>query len=160
MAKAATRYLEVDPCAAEKDPTVPDADVWSHGLSLARSELAAAEQAHAARLDLDDYNRNTREGVHTTSMAAAWMNVVYGFGGLRTDGPRLAFNLCLPARWMGFSFRLQVRGSVLDVRIDGKTATLTVVEGKPLLVEVFGRGVRVGRKGVRVPMPAERVSPA
>ncbi|WMT43393.1 family 65 glycosyl hydrolase [Paenibacillus sp. D2_2] len=34
----------------------------------------------ATRLDLDNYNRNTREGLHTTSIAAAWMNIVYGFG--------------------------------------------------------------------------------
>ena len=37
-------------------------------------------------MDLDNFNRNTREGLHMTSIAAAWMNIVYGFGGVRTDG--------------------------------------------------------------------------
>ena len=46
----------------------------------------------ATRLDLDNYNRNTDQGLHPTSIAAAWMNIVYGFGGLRSDGPVLTFN--------------------------------------------------------------------
>nr|WP_245237624.1 hypothetical protein [Paenibacillus ihuae] len=45
----------------------------------------------ATRLDLDNYNGNTREGLHTTSIAAAWMNIVSGFGGMRSDGERLSF---------------------------------------------------------------------
>lgn len=43
--------------------------------------------------DLDNYNRNTREGIHTTSIAAAWMNIIYGFGGLRTDGDIILLHL-------------------------------------------------------------------
>ena len=42
-------------------------------------------------MDLDNYNRNTEEGLHTTSIAAAWMNIVYGFGGMRSDDEILAF---------------------------------------------------------------------
>ncbi len=45
----------------------------------------------ATRMDLDNYNRNTEEGLHTTSIAAAWMNIVYGFGGMRSDDEILAF---------------------------------------------------------------------
>lgn len=33
-----------------------------------------------ARLDLDDYNREVREGCHVTSMAGSWLSVVEGFG--------------------------------------------------------------------------------
>ena len=42
--------------------------------------------AYGSRIDIDDYNRNTHQGLHVTSMAAAWMNIVYGFGGMRSDG--------------------------------------------------------------------------
>ena len=37
----------------------------------------------ATRLDLDNYNRNAGEGLHITSIAAAWQNIVQGFAGLR-----------------------------------------------------------------------------
>ena len=133
--------------------------------SILAAELGLHEKAyaywrHAARLDLDDYNRNTHEGLHTTSMAAAWMNVIHGFGGLRSDGPCLSFRPSLPARWRAFSFRLRHRGSVLDVRIDREAAAFSIAGGKPLSVEVFGRRLCLGRQGLRVPMPAERIGKA
>ena len=40
-------------------------------------------------MDLDDYNRNTNEGLHTTSISAAWVNIVHGFGEFRSDGKYL-----------------------------------------------------------------------
>ena len=50
------------------------------------AELDKMEEAirffgFATRLDLDNYNRNTREGLHITSIALAWINIVYGFAG-------------------------------------------------------------------------------
>ena len=48
---------------------------------LGRMQKAEDYFGFATRMDLDDYNRNTCEGLHTTSIAGAWMNIVYGFGG-------------------------------------------------------------------------------
>ena len=64
----------------------------------------------ATRLDLDNYNRNTDQGLHLTSIAAAWMNIVYGFGGLRSDGPVLTFNPSIPRQWQAYRFRLTLPG--------------------------------------------------
>ncbi len=55
-------------------------------IELGRYDEAYAFFEYATRIDLDDYNRNTREGLHTTALAAAWMNIVYGYAGLRSDG--------------------------------------------------------------------------
>jgi len=130
--------------------------------SILAAELGYHDKAyryweHAARLDLDDYNRNTSHGLHTTSMAAAWLNVVYGFGGMRSDGPVLSFNPSLPARWTSFRFRLKHRGSTLEVGITRDAATFSVVAGGPLAIEVFGRRRKAGRNGIRVPMPRARL---
>ena len=54
-------------------------------------EMAEEYMAYGSRIDIDDYNRNTHQGLHVTSMAAAWMNIVYGFGGMRSDGDILYF---------------------------------------------------------------------
>jgi len=121
---------------------------------------AYAYWRHAARLDLDDYNRNTHEGLHTTSMAAAWLNVVYGFGGMRSDGKMLSFAPSLPARWRSFAFRVLYRGSVLKVNVDRRAVALTAASGPPVRVEVFGRPRTVTAAGIRVPMPAGRVARA
>ena len=79
--------------------------------SILASEIGYRDQAYelaqfASRLDLDNYNRNTREGLHTTSLAGAWMNLVYGFGGMRTDGEELSFEPSLPAKWTAFTYRI------------------------------------------------------
>jgi len=44
-----------------------------------------------ARLDLDDYNNDTEDGCHITSMAGTWMSVVEGFGGMRVKDGKLSF---------------------------------------------------------------------
>ena len=61
----------------------------------------------ATRLDLDDYNCNTKEGIHTTSIAAAWMNIVYGFGGLRSDKEILSINPIIIDEWESYSFKIK-----------------------------------------------------
>ncbi|MEX2607966.1 MAG: glycosyl hydrolase family 65 protein [Kiritimatiellia bacterium] len=63
-------------------------------------------------------------------MAAAWMNVVYGFGGLRTDARELRFKPSLAGTWKRFSFTLRYLGNLLVVDIDlglpGPSNQLTV----------------------------------
>ncbi len=129
--------------------------------SILASELGKHQEAYryfqqAARLDLDDYNRNTSEGLHTTSMAGAWMNIVYGFGGMRSDGNTLTFSPSLPKRWKSFGFRILYRGSVLAVRVNREHVVLSVVDGPPVTVSIYGKRRRIGQRDVCVVLPAER----
>ena len=70
-----------------------------------------------ARLDLDDYNNDTEDGWHITSMAGTWMSVVEGFGGMRVVNGKLSFNPFLPEKWTSFSFNVGFRGSLIKVTI-------------------------------------------
>ena len=92
----------------------------------------------ATRMDLDNYNRNTSEGLHTTSIAAAWMNIVYGFGGLRSDGAELALNPTLPRQWTGYEFRILYRNEHIRVKVSETGVELSVSgsvkEAIPLVV--------------------------
>lgn len=102
--------------------------------SILASELGKRDEAlnffgFASRLDLDDYNRNTCEGLHTTSIAAAWLNIVYGFGGLRSDGDKLVLNPSIPAIWQGYSFKINYRGCNVSVKVTPDKAEITVVGG-------------------------------
>ena len=110
----------------------------------------------ATRLDLDNYNRNTAEGLHITSIAAAWMNIVYGFGGMRSDGRLLRFSPAIPDRWKRYSFRLIYGGDVLCVTVTGKTAEFRTLGGKPLKIEVYGRPAEVTGEPVFIPIPEDR----
>ena len=70
-----------------------------------------------ARLDLDDYNNDTEDGLHITSMAGTWMSMIEGFAGMRVKNDKLEFNPFLPAKWKSFSFTIGFRGAVLKIKI-------------------------------------------
>ncbi|WP_316815673.1 glycoside hydrolase family 65 protein [Pedobacter nyackensis] len=70
-----------------------------------------------ARLDLDNYNNDTEDGLHITSMAGTWMSIVEGFAGMRVRNGQLQFNPFLPGRWEAFSFTVIFRGATLKIKI-------------------------------------------
>ncbi len=116
--------------------------------------------AFATRMDLDNYNRNTAEGLHTTSIAAAWMNIVYGFGGLRSDSAPsgesegLILNPSLPRQWTEYEFRIFYRGAHIRVRVSaGEVALSTddlVSEAIPLVI--YGKLYHFDSNGLRIPL--------
>lgn len=102
--------------------------------SILASELKKDAEAlgffgFASRLDLDDYNRNTCEGLHTTSIAAAWLNIVYGFGGVRSDGEKLVIAPSIPEIWKSYSFGFNYKGCRIYVRVSHGKAVVTVRAG-------------------------------
>lgn len=70
-----------------------------------------------ARLDLDDYNNDTKDGLHITSMAGTWMSVVEGFAGMRVREGYLQFKPMLPEKWDSYSFNIMFRGIRLSVSV-------------------------------------------
>ncbi len=70
-----------------------------------------------ARLDLDDYNNDTEDGCHITSMAGTWMSVVKGFGGMKVKDGKLHFSPFTPDQWKSYSFRIEFRNRVIKVKI-------------------------------------------
>lgn len=70
-----------------------------------------------ARLDLDDYNNDTEDGLHITSMAGTWMSIVEGFAGMRVKNNTLIFQTFIPKTWESYAFHVQFRGVKLFVKI-------------------------------------------
>ena len=107
----------------------------------------------ATRMDLDNYNRNTAEGIHTTSIAAAWMNIVYGFGGLRSDGKLLSLNPSIPKKWERYSFRIVSHDEVLCVEVDQKKLSLHTLNGGELTLCIYGKELIVGGAARELDIP-------
>ena len=82
--------------------------------SIGRQEKAYEMYLRTARLDLDDYNNDTSDGLHITSMGGTWMAFVQGFGGMRVKKGQLHFNPFIPDGWNSYSFRLNFRGAHLE----------------------------------------------
>jgi len=100
-----------------------------------------------ARLDLDDYNNDTEDGCHTTSMAGTWMSVVEGFGGMRVVDGKLSFNPFLPEKWTSFSFNVGFRGSLIKVTIAKNQTNIKHLSGPELKVVVDEQEIDVQPDG-------------
>ena len=88
-------------------------------LELGYSETGKIYARSTAFVDLDDLQGNTRDGLHTASMAGSWMLVVYGFAGLRySEGVPCIYPRNFPGNWEYLSFSLQTSTGLLSVRID------------------------------------------
>ena len=124
--------------------------------SILAAELGRMEEAvnlfgFATRLDLDNYNCNTREGLHITSIAMAWANIVYGFAGLRSDGPVLRFAPHLPERWRKLRFSLTYKGRVLSVQMEPEGTTFRLKTGTPVALLVYDKLYTLGEQALFVP---------
>ncbi len=124
---------------------------------LGKEELAEHYFGFATRMDLDNYNRNTAEGLHTTSIAGAWMNIVYGFAGFVSDGDMLMLSPTLPKSWNGYSFTLKIAGKSLKVQVKKQAVVLSYDSEEPLKLRLYKKDIRVGREEKRYDMNKESV---
>ncbi|MDQ4502847.1 glycosyl hydrolase family 65 protein [Sinomonas sp. ASV322] len=99
---------------------------------------------HAVFIDLDNLHRNTIDGVHTASAGGVWSALINGFAGFRDQGTLPHFDPRLPQEWESLSFRLQLHGRTLSVRLTSDDIELAVEGGDPLEVSVRGSIVAVG----------------
>lgn len=115
--------------------------------SIVAAEIGEDEQAYeyakyGSRLDLDDYNRNLHQGLHVTSMSAAWMNIVYGFGGMRTDNKTLKFTPSIPKEWSSFKFKILLNNKILTVLVTQEKVYFTLNEGEENIY-IYGKEEKV-----------------
>lgn len=101
-----------------------------------------------ARLDLDDYNHEVKEGLHITSMAGTWISIVEGFGGMRVRNEMLTFNPLIPEQWTSFSFKVWFRENLLRVNVLKGEVTISNEEGPAISVMVFDKLQKIGKEEV------------
>jgi maltose phosphorylase len=100
-----------------------------------------------ARLDLDDYNNDTEDGCHITSMAGTWLAVVKGFGGMRVENDQLLFAPYCPDGWNSFAFKIRFRGALLQITTTQEQVTVENFSGHPITLQVRGEAVTVAANG-------------
>ncbi|WP_438761322.1 glycoside hydrolase family 65 protein [Enterococcus sp. AZ194] len=104
---------------------------------LGKEEKAVELYARTARLDLDNYNNDTEDGLHVTSMSGSWLAIVQGFAGMRTFGGQLRFAPFCPANWDGYSFPIGYQDRLIEVSVTKESLMLRLLEGEPLEVVLF-----------------------
>lgn len=116
--------------------------------SILAAELGMLPEAlqffgFATRLDLDNYNRNAGEGLHMTSIAAAWQNIVQGFAGLRIEETGISLMPCLPEGWTKLAFTLRWRGSVLRITARQADCKIERISGERVKLLLNGKEITV-----------------
>jgi maltose phosphorylase len=105
---------------------------------LGKEDKSYEFYTRAARLDLDDYNNDTEDGCHITSMAGTWMSIIKGFGGMRLKNHSLHFDSFLPKQWNEFSFKINFRANQLNIAVKKSGVEITNLAGPSLTVFVHG----------------------
>ena len=104
--------------------------------------------SYGARMDLDNYNRNTDQGLHVTSAAGVWASMIFGFGGMRTDGEVLSFHPMIPPQWKSYRFHVCYQGAIIEVRVDDKQAEFQIISGPKVKVQVYGKEHMLDAEGI------------
>ncbi|MBO9128673.1 glycoside hydrolase family 65 protein [Bacillus sp. 165] len=120
--------------------------------SILAAELGMEGKAYemynrTARLDLDNYNNDTEDGLHITSMTGSWLAIVQGFAGMRTFKESLSFQPFIPSAWESYSFNIVYRNHNFKVGVDKEGVTLTQTNGDDLQVKVYDETITLPANG-------------
>lgn len=111
--------------------------------SILASSLGLKDKAYemylrTARLDLDNYNNDTEDGCHITSMAGTWMSIVEGFAGMRVKDDVLSFSPTIINSWDSYSFKVNFRGRLLELKIDKSKCSVINHSEQSIEVSIMG----------------------
>jgi len=110
-----------------------------------------------ARLDLDDYNNDTADGCHITSMGGTWMAFVKGFGGMKIIKGRISFSPILTDKWTSYSFRVNFRNAILNVNVTKKGVSIQNLSDQQVTLTLYGQEkIIVGNKFAEVQFKHEQ----
>lgn len=113
---------------------------------LHKEDKAFEMYSRTARLDLDNYNNDTNDGLHITSMTGSWLAIVQGFAGMRVIDDELQFAPFLPKEWTGYKFRINFRGRLLSISVSQKGTQIDLLKGDDLTIKLNGKNLKLTAK--------------
>ena len=136
--------------------TVHESSLSPSIYSIVACEIDNLEKAYelysrTARLDLDNYNNDTEDGLHITSMSGAWLSIVQGFAGMKTYNETLSFSPKLPKNWDGYSFNINYRENKLKIEVNKESVKMINISEKSINVSIYGKNHNI-EKEVVVPL--------
>lgn len=105
---------------------------------IGEKEKAVELYSRTARLDLDNYNNDTEDGLHITSMSGSWLAIAQGFAGMRTANGKLSFAPFSPENWKSYCFKMNYRGRLLEIAVDAENIAIRLLKGSAIELLVYG----------------------
>jgi maltose phosphorylase len=113
--------------------------------SIKRPDKAYEMYLRTARLDLDDYNNDTQDGLHITSMGGTWMAFVIGLGGMRVKNDQLYLNPILPKGWSSYSFKINFRDAHLEISVSREKVEIMNHSKCQMDMHLFGKKLNLNQ---------------
>ncbi len=128
--------------------TIHDSSLSASIHSIVACDVGDKKEAYgylkqSARMDLDNVNGNTGNGLHAACMGASWMMIVNGYAGVRVFDNKLHFRPFIHDGWKKYSFTFLFQGTRLGVRVTEECAEYTLLEGKPITIAHFDKDYTV-----------------
>jgi trehalose/maltose hydrolase-like predicted phosphorylase len=131
-AKANFRYYEPR-CAHGSSLSAGIHALVAARLGETETALRFLRQAAIADLELDP---NSAGGIRIAGLGGLWQAIILGFAGLDLKSDMLGIDPRLPPHWRSLSFRVCWRGRSVAIRIAGKTAQATLVDGEGMEIRI------------------------
>jgi len=109
--------------------------------SILAAKIGETDKAYemylrTARLDLDNYNNDTEDGLHITSMAGSYLSIVQGFGGLRIKNQTLYLNPHCPSQWEGYGFQILLNKEPVKIEVNKSGYQITNLGSQDITVQL------------------------
>ncbi|RZP08052.1 MAG: glycoside hydrolase family 65 protein [Flavobacteriales bacterium] len=123
--------------------------------SILASRMNKIEKAYeyyirASRLDLDDYNKEIKQGLHITSMGGSWMSIVEGFAGVRIFKEKLYINTNIPKNWDSYSFKLNIKNRKISVLINKHETKIKLLLGEKIDIVLNNQETTIYPKTIKI----------
>jgi len=123
--------------------------------SILASRMNKIEKAYeyyirASRLDLDDYNKEIKQGLHITSMGGSWMSIIEGFAGVRIFKEKLYINTNIPKNWDSYSFKLNIKNRKISVLINKHETKIELLLGEKIDIVLNNQETTIYPKTIKI----------
>jgi maltose phosphorylase len=135
------------------EPRCSHEALYSPGIhSILATELGEHKKAYEyanypLRINMD-------KGLPVTALAANWLNIVYGYGGLRTDGDKLSINPTIPKDFNSFCFSIVFRDVQITVDVSRGSVSLKTSSGSTSVI-VFENEYIIDKNGISVQVSSD-----
>lgn len=100
----------------------------------------------SAYMDLSDFKKNTKNGVHIACLGGNWMTVVNGYLGMRHYKDGILFNPKIPNEWTSYNCKFVYRGATIDIKVTKETAEFKLISGEEMNFKVGETKVSLNRE--------------
>lgn len=122
--------------------TTHDSSLSRCVFSIMAAKLGEKEKAYnyfdfSSKIDINNSQKNTKDGIHTANMGGTYMAIVYGFLGLRIKQDGFFFHPILPDEWNGIRLNLCLKGNKIEICVDKKICKFTLLEGTAMTIHAY-----------------------